>query len=52
MKGDEYRFLVVNGKCVSVVVRRSAQVIGNGKLTIEQLIAQKNTEEWHTLLNR
>ena len=51
MKGNEYRFLVVNGKCVSVVVRRSAQVIGNGKLSIEQLIAQKNTEEWHTLLD-
>ena len=51
IKGEEYRFLVVNGKCISVITRRSAQVIGNGKDTIAKLIEQKNNEEWHVLLN-
>ena len=51
VKGEEYRFLVVNGKCISVVTRRSAQVIGNGKDTIEKLIEEKNKEEWHVLLD-
>ena len=51
IKGEEYRFLVVNGKCISVVTRRSAQVIGNGKDTIEKLIEEKNKEEWHVLLD-
>ena len=51
VQGEEYRFLVINGKCVSVVTRRSAQVIGNGKDTIEKLIEKKNKEEWHVLLD-
>ena len=51
IKGEEYRFLVINGKCISVVTRRSAQVIGNGKDTIEKLIETKNKEEWHRLLD-
>lgn len=51
VQGEEYRFLVINGKCVSVVTRRSAQVIGNGKDTIESLIKKKNKEEWHELLD-
>ena len=51
VQGEEYRFLVVNGKCISVVTRRSAQVIGDGKHTIEQLIEKKNKEEWHVLLD-
>lgn len=49
--GEEYRFLIINGKCISVVARRSAQIIGNGKDTIEKLIEEKNKEEWHNLLN-
>ncbi len=51
VQGDEYRFLIVNGKCISVVTRRSAQVIGDGRHTIEQLIEKKNKEEWHVLLD-
>lgn len=51
IKGEEYRFLVVGGKCISVINRRSAQVIGNGKSTIEKLIEEKNKEEWHVLLD-
>ena len=49
--GEEYRFIIINGKCISVVARRSAQVIGNGKDTIEKLIEEKNKEEWHALLD-
>ena len=51
IKGEEYRFLIVDNKCISVVTRRSAQVVGNGKDTIEQLIEKKNEEEWHVLLD-
>ena len=45
----EYRFLVVNGKCLSVAHRRAASVVGNGKNTIRELIEAKNKEPWHYL---
>lgn len=48
-KGMEYRFLVVDGKCLSVAHRRTASVIGDGKSTIEELIDMKNKEPWHAL---
>lgn len=48
-KGMEYRFLVVNGKCLSVAHRRVASVVGDGKSTIEELIDSKNNEPWHKL---
>lgn len=48
-KGMEYRFLVVDGKCLSVAHRRTASVIGDGKSTIEELIDRKNEEPWHAL---
>lgn len=49
IKGMEYRFLVVDGKCVSVAHRRIASVVGNGKSTIKELIDEKNKEPWHAL---
>ncbi len=49
VKGMEYRFLVVNGKCLSVAHRRAASVVGNGKNTIRELIEAKNKEPWHYL---
>lgn len=49
VKGMEYRFLVVNGKCLSVAHRRAASVVGNGKNTIRKLIEAKNKEPWHYL---
>ena len=49
IKGMEYRFLVVNGKCVSICHRRAASVVGDGKSTIKQLIELKNKEPWHAL---
>ena len=50
IKGNEYRFIVIDGKCISVVFRRSASVVGNGKNTIQELIAIKDKEPWHFLL--
>ncbi len=49
VKGMEYRFLVVNGKCLSVAHRRIASVVGDGKSTISELIKAKNKEQWHAL---
>lgn len=49
IKGMEYRFLVVNGKCLSIAHRRTASVVGDGKSTIKELIMAKNKEPWHFL---
>lgn len=48
-KGMEFRFLVVDGKCLSVAHRRIASVVGDGKSTIKELIEAKNKEPWHFL---
>jgi len=45
--GKEYRFLVINNKCIAVTWRRNASVVGDGKSTIEELINKKNAEMWH-----
>ena len=45
----EYRFLVIDGKCLSVAHRRAASVVGDGKSTIKKLIDEKNKEPWHIL---
>lgn len=49
VKGMEYRFLVVDGKCLSIAHRRIASVVGDGKSTIKELIIEKNKEPWHFL---
>ena len=49
VKGMEYRFLVVDGKCLSIAHRRIASVVGDGKSTIKELIDAKNKEPWHFL---
>lgn len=49
VKGMEYRFLVVDGKCLSIVNRRPASVVGDGESTILELINNKNKEDWHAL---
>lgn len=49
VKGMEYRFLVIDGKCLSVAHRRTASVVGDGKSTIKELIVEKNKEPWHFL---
>ena len=48
-KGMEYRFLVIDGKCLSVAHRRTASVVGDGKSNIKELIEIKNKEPWHAL---
>lgn len=47
VKGMEYRFIVVNGKCISIVHRRAASVVGDGKSTIRELMKAKSKEPWH-----
>ncbi len=42
VEGKEYRFLVINGKVVSVVHREPAHVVGDGKHTIRELVDLKN----------
>lgn len=49
-KGMEYRFLVIDGKCLSVAHRRAASVVGDGKSTIKELMIKKSNEYWHRLV--
>lgn len=42
--GDDYRLLVINHKLVAAAVRTPAHVIGDGKLNIQQLIAEVNKD--------
>lgn len=46
-KGMEYRFLVVDGKCMSVSNRRAASIVGDGKSTIRSIIENINKTYWH-----
>ena len=41
-KGQEYRFLVIDGKVIGVVKREPANIIGDGKHTIKELVHAKN----------
>ena len=41
---------LIDGKCRSVVYRRCASVVGDGKKTIKQLVDKKNCEPWHGVL--
>ncbi|MGT2636204.1 bifunctional glutamate--cysteine ligase GshA/glutathione synthetase GshB [Streptococcus ratti] len=40
--GTEYRFFVLDGKCEAVLLRVAANVVGDGRQTIQQLVDQKN----------
>lgn len=40
--GDDYRLLIVGNQLISAVKRIPANVIGNGKSTVEELISAKN----------
>ncbi len=42
--GEDYRFLVINYQLVAVAKRSPAHVIGNGKHTIEELVAEVNKD--------
>ncbi|XGV99430.1 MAG: cyanophycin synthetase [Leptolyngbya sp. BL-A-14] len=43
-QGRDHRVLVINGKVVAVAERVPAHVVGDGKLTIDQLIEQTNLD--------
>lgn len=42
VEGEEIRFMVMNGKVVSALLRRTARVTGDGTSTLAQLIEQEN----------
>ncbi len=42
--GKEYRFFIVGEECVAVCERIPANVIGDGKSTIEELVVKKNKD--------
>ncbi|HJM04617.1 MAG TPA: RimK/LysX family protein [Candidatus Saccharimonadaceae bacterium] len=44
VEGQEYRFLVVEGKVVAVAGRRPPCVVGDGRSTVKQLIHEKNQD--------
>lgn len=44
VQGNEYRFTVLKGNVVGIANRIPANIIGDGKSTINQLIDQKNLE--------
>ena len=52
VKGNEYRFLVIDGKCIHVSWRRRTSVVGNGINTIQELIKQKVNSPLYTRFER
>lgn len=46
LRGVEYRIVCVDYKFVAAAFRKPAHVIGDGKRTIEELVAEKNTHPW------
>lgn len=42
VRGESYRFLVLDGKLLDVVRRHPPSVIGNGRSTIDELIEEEN----------
>ncbi|MCU0532795.1 MAG: cyanophycin synthetase [Hydrococcus sp. Prado102] len=43
-QGSDHRILVINGKLIAVAERIPARVIGDGKLTVEELIEETNRD--------
>jgi cyanophycin synthetase len=42
--GEDYRLLVVNNVLIAAALRTPAHVVGNGKLTIEELVTEVNKD--------
>jgi D-alanine-D-alanine ligase-like ATP-grasp enzyme len=40
--GDSYRFLVYKGRCLSVVRREAARIVGSGKESVRRLMEREN----------
>jgi len=46
LHGQEYRFLVVGDECIAVLKRVGANVVGDGRSTVAELVAMKNEHPW------
>jgi cyanophycin synthetase len=44
IEGHDYRLLIVNGRMVAAARRDPAQVVGDGRSTVEQLVAETNKD--------
>lgn len=44
LPGTEYRFFVLDGKVRAILLRVPANVVGDGKRTVEALVAEKNQD--------
>ncbi len=44
LTGTEYRFFVINDQVVAVMARIPANITGDGKKTVEELVAKKNED--------
>ncbi|EOH65281.1 bifunctional glutamate--cysteine ligase GshA/glutathione synthetase GshB [Enterococcus mundtii] len=44
MPGTEYRFFVIDGQVKAILLRVPANVVGDGKRTVEELVAEKNLD--------
>lgn len=52
IEGTEYRFVVIDDKVEAVLLRQPANVTGDGRQTIEQLIQKKNTHPYRGIKHR
>lgn len=52
IEGTEYRFFVINDKVEAVLLRQPANVIGNGTLSIKELIIEKNKHPYRGVKHR
>lgn len=50
--GTEYRFFILDGKCEAVLLRVAANVLGDGKHSIRELVAIKNSNPLRGLNHR
>ena len=46
LNGQEYRFLVVGDECIAVLKRVGANIVGDGKSTVTELVEIKNKHPW------
>jgi cyanophycin synthetase len=44
LPGDDYRLLVIGGRLVAAALREPAHVVGNGRSTVAQLVAEVNRD--------
>ena len=51
-KGNEYRFLVLDGKCIHVSWRRRTSVVGDGVFTIQELIDKRVQTKVYTRFDK